>query len=69
MVGRTNSVSEGVRNCDATASKLGWVVRGVLPLEGFCHGAELDDKKIVTLSRHLYQHARPVSEGIRDPGN
>ena len=49
--------------------RLGWVVRAVPPSEGVCHGIELDDHKIVTLSRYLYQHARPMSEVIQNPGS
>ena len=51
----------------APRQKLGWVVRAIPPSEGFCHAIELDDQKIVTLSRYLYQHARPMSEVIPDP--
>ena len=49
--------------------RLGWVVRAKPPSVGFCHGIELDDHKIVTLSRYLYQHARPMSEIIQNPGS
>ena len=31
--------------------------------------SSLDDKKIVTLSRYLFQHVRPMSEGIQNPGS
>ena len=47
--------------------RLGWVVRAIPPSEGFCHGIELDDHKIVTLSRYLYQHARPNVGGHPEP--
>ena len=40
--------------------RLGWVVRAIPPSEGFCHGIELDDQKIVTRPRYLVQHARPA---------
>ena len=49
--------------------RLGWVVRAILPSERFCHGIELDDQKIVTLSRYLHQHVRPMSEVIQNPGS
>ena len=49
--------------------RLGWVVRAIPPSEGFCHGIEVDDHKIVTLSRYLYQHARPMSEVVQNPGS
>ena len=49
--------------------KLGWVVRAIPSSEGFCHGVELYDQKIVTLSRYLFQHVRPVSEVIQNPGS
>ena len=35
----------------------------------FCPVVELHDQKIVTLSRYLYQHARPLSEVIQSAGN
>ena len=44
-------------------------MRAIPPSEGFCHGIELDDQKIVTLSRYLYQHVRPMSEVIQNPGS
>ena len=49
--------------------KLGWVVRAIPPSEGFGHVVELDNQKIVTLSRYLFQHVRPMSEVIQNLGN
>ena len=44
-------------------------MRAIPPSEGFGHVVELDNQKIVTLSRYLFQHVRPMSEVIQNPGN
>ncbi|CAE8587798.1 unnamed protein product [Polarella glacialis] len=50
--------------------KLGWVIRATPPSEGWCHGIEIENGKVVTLSRYIAQRPQQQkSEAMAKAGN
>ncbi|CAE8741494.1 unnamed protein product [Polarella glacialis] len=50
--------------------QLGWVIRATPPSEGWCHGIEIENGKVVTLSRYIVQRPqRQKSEAMAKAGN
>ncbi|CAE8584053.1 unnamed protein product [Polarella glacialis] len=50
--------------------KLGWVIRATPPSEGWCHGIEIENGKVVTLSRYIVQRPQQQkSEAMAKAGN
>ncbi|CAE8653111.1 unnamed protein product [Polarella glacialis] len=50
--------------------KLGWVIRATPPSEGWCHGIEIENGKVVALSRYIVQRPQQQkSEAMVKAGN